>query len=481
MCHGTFDIVHAGHVRHLMFAKERADILIASITADRHVMKGTFKPHFNEQLRALNLSVYEMVDYVLIDDDPTPLKNLSIIQPDYFAKGFEYAHGHSKTDEETHIVTSYGGEMLFTPGDVVYSSTAILNASPPNVAVENLLATMEANGVTFDDLRSSLGVLSGLRVHVVGDTIVDTITETIPTGGIGKTPTLSVQIQSRRDFVGGAAVVAKHLKAAGAHVTLSTVIGGDSAGCFVIDNIEEFGVVHNYFVDNSRPTTNKNAIVSGGYRLLKLDSIDNRVIPDKALELLENNIRTIPADIVVFSDFRHGIFNRDTIPVLTAAIPDGVYRVADSQVASRWGNILEFKNFDLITPNEKEARFGLGDQDSVIRPLASRLYEEAQCKTLILKMGERGILTQHAPVGDERYLYAVGSFANRVVDPVGAGDALLAYASLVRKATGSDLIASILGSIAAGLECEKDGNIPIYPQDIIIRLNEIERLHLIFA
>lgn len=85
MCHGTFDIVHAGHVRHLMFAKERADILIASITADRHVMKGTFKPHFNEQLRALNLSVYEMVDYVLIDDDPTPLKNLSIIQPDYFA------------------------------------------------------------------------------------------------------------------------------------------------------------------------------------------------------------------------------------------------------------------------------------------------------------------------------------------------------------------------------------------------------------
>ena len=75
---------------------------------------------------------------------------------------------------------------------------------------------------------------------------------------------------------------------------------------------------------------------------------------------------------MVFSDFRHGIFNRGTIPPLTAAIPPGAFRVADSQVASRWGNILEFQGFDLITPNEREARFALGDQDSVVRPLGAR-------------------------------------------------------------------------------------------------------------
>ena len=74
---------------------------------------------------------------------------------------------------------------------------------------------------------------------------------------------------------------------------------------------------------------------------------------------------------MVFTDFRHGIFNRRTIPALIEAIPDGIYRVADSQVASRWGNITEFKGFDLITPNEREARFALADQDSGIRPLAS--------------------------------------------------------------------------------------------------------------
>jgi sugar/nucleoside kinase (ribokinase family) len=235
------------------------------------------------------------------------------------------------------------------------------------------------------------------------------------------------------------------------------------------------GIYLHHETDSSRPTTNKNVFVASGYRLLKVDTVDNRSISDRALNRLAGNVVAIPADIVLFSDFRHGIFNRDTIPRLIRAIPKDAFRVADSQVASRWGNILDFKDFDLITPNEREARFALGDQDSVIRPLASRLYEEARCKTLILKMGDRGVLTQCAPVGEGHYLYVVPSFVNRLVDAVGAGDALLAYASLARKATGSDLIASILGSIAAAIECERNGNIPVSTEDVLARLGEIER------
>lgn len=476
MCHGTFDIVHPGHVRHLMYAKDHCDVLIASVTADKHVTKANYRPQISEQLRAMNLAAYEMVDYVLIDQEPTPLNNLSILKPDYFAKGFEYAQGHPKTDEERAVVERYGGSMLFTPGDVVYSSSAIINASPPNVAVENLAMTLEANGVTFEDLRAAVSNLAGLRVHVVGDTIVDTITQTTPTGGIGKTPTLSVQVQGFDNYIGGAAIVAAHLASAGAKVTFSSIVGDDLLGHYVFDKIKSLGVIPNFLFDHSRPTTNKNSIVAGGYRLLKIDTLDSRPISDVSRETLCRSIASTEADIVVFSDFRHGMFTPDTILVLSAAIPDGAMRVADSQVASRWGNILDFKGFDLITPNEKEARFALGDQDSVIRPLASRLYEEARCKTLILKMGERGALTQHAPVGDGTYLYAVGSFARSVSDPVGAGDALLAYAALARRATGSDLVASVLGSIAAGLECEMDGNIPITPDDILSRISELERV-----
>ena len=86
MCHGVFDIVHPGHMRHLMFAKEHADILIASLTADEHINKANIRPYVPEKLRALNLAAFEMVDYVVIDRDPTALSNIKYLQPDYYAK-----------------------------------------------------------------------------------------------------------------------------------------------------------------------------------------------------------------------------------------------------------------------------------------------------------------------------------------------------------------------------------------------------------
>ena len=121
MCHGTFDVVHPGHVRHLMYARNKADILVASLTCDDHITKANFRPFVPEQLRAMNLAAFEFVDYVIIDRNPTPLENLKYLQPDYFAKGYSYFQDgiHPKTREEAAIIESYGGEIIFTPGDVV--------------------------------------------------------------------------------------------------------------------------------------------------------------------------------------------------------------------------------------------------------------------------------------------------------------------------------------------------------------------------
>jgi sugar/nucleoside kinase (ribokinase family) len=149
--------------------------------------------------------------------------------------------------------------------------------------------------------------------------------------------------------------------------------------------------------------------------------------------------------------------------------------VADSQVASRWGNILDFQGFDLITPNELEARFALGDQDCTIRPLALELYKRSGCKTLLLKLGDKGIITYRAPSHDVRSFFTVDSFADKVADPVGAGDALLAYASLALVATRSPVIASVLGSLAAAVICERDVNTPVAPADVLRKLEALER------
>lgn len=478
MCHGVFDVVHPGHVRHLLHAKSKAPVLIASITADRHIAKGQHRPHVPQDLRAVNLAAFEMIDYVVIDENPTPLENLRIIQPDFFAKGYEYtANGTPpKTAEEMAVVHSYGGEIIFTPGDIVYSSSSLINLAPPSLKLEKLEILMDHRGVTFDHLRRTLDRLAGHRLHVVGDTIVDSYTHCAMIGGQSKTPTLSVQFEKRVDFVGGAAVVAKHCRAAGAEVTFTTVLGGDAYKNVVVDDLAAAGIKVNPIIDKSRPTVNKNAIVVGGYRLLKIDTLDNSSITDTILGQMTEAVRREPADAVIYSDFRHGIFNRRTIPDFIRALPDRTYRVADSQVASRWGNITEFKGFDLITPNEREARFALADQDLGIRPLASNLYDTAQCKLLILKLGERGVLACNSP--DHESLdsfFVIDSFVERVVDPVGAGDALLAYSTLAMLTNGDDAQAAIIGSIAAGCECECDGNIPITPDHVRAKLGMIEK------
>jgi rfaE bifunctional protein kinase chain/domain len=478
MCHGVFDVVHPGHVRHLLYAKTKADVLVASITADRHISKGQNRPHVPQELRALNLAAFEIVDYVLIDRNPTPIENIGLLQPDFFAKGYEYTAGGlpPKTQEEVDTLRAYGGEMIFTPGDIVYSSTRLIDLAPPSIKSEKLLTFMDSEKLTFDALRAALDSLGRYTVHVVGDTIVDSYTQTAMIGGQTKTPTMSVLYERRDDYIGGAAVVAEHLRAAGAQVVFSTVLGDDALKDFVLDGLKKRGVECRAIVDKTRPTTHKNAIVAGGYRLLKIDTLDNRSISDDIVARLARAVREVKADGVVFSDFRHGIFNRRTIPALIEAIPAGGFKVADSQVASRWGNITEFKGFDLITPNEREARFALADQDSGIRPLASALYDAAHCKTLILKLGERGVLTCRSADHESLDSFIViDSFVDRVVDAVGAGDALLAYSTLAKMATGSDAIATILGSMAAACECEVDGNVPVTPADVRRKIDKVER------
>ncbi len=477
MCHGTFDLVHPGHIRHLMYAKDHADVLVASLTSDSHINKANFRPFVPQDLRAMNLAALECVDYVIIDDDETPIENLRVIQPDFFAKGYEYsAEGiHPKTREEMAVIESYGGELLFTPGDLILSSSAIIETTPPNLATEKLLALLHSEGLNFGDLKTALTKLKGIKVHVVGDTIVDSYTYCSLVGGTAKTPTFSVKHEREVDFPGGAAVVAKHLRQAGAEVVFSTVLGDDGLKDFVLKDLKASGIECRAVIDPTRPTTQKNAFITNGYRLLKVDKLDNRPISEHEVNALKDELAKHKVDVVVFSDFRHGIFNKVTIPQLAEAIPAGATRVADSQVANRWGNILEFQDFDLITPNEREARFALGDQDSTVRPMALDLYKKAGCKLLILKLGERGIITYRAPSHEVRAFFTVDSFADRVVDAVGAGDALLSYAALSMVATKSNVIGSILGVLAAAVACEHDGNNPVKPEDVLKKLNALEK------
>jgi len=479
MCHGTFDLVHPGHVRHLLYAKSKADILVASLTCDDHITKGPYRPFIPQELRAMNLAALEVVDYVIVDEDSTPLNNIRAIQPDFFAKGYDYC-GEGippKTQQEIDVLNEYGGEILFTPGDVVFSSSKFIENTPPDISGDKLHSLMMSENLSFEDLRTIVDSIDGARVHVVGDTIIDSYTYCDPiSSGSAKSPTLSVRLEDQVDYAGGAAIVAKHLRAAGADVTFSTLLGDDPWKDFVLEDLEKAGVKCQATIDPTRVTTQKQVFIAKNHRLLKFDRVDNRPIEGGTLDAFKRSISASNADIFVFSDFRHGIFHRASIPALTAAIPAGRFKVADSQVASRWGNILEFQGFDLITPNEREARFALGDQDSVVRPLALDLFNKAHCGALILKLSERGSLTYRSSNTDDmRSFFTLDTFAQHVVDPVGAGDALLAYAALAMAVGGGAVEASVLGGLAAGLACGSDGNCPIQRADLRAAIDSLEK------
>ena len=99
--------------------QKQAKILVVSITADKFVKKGRYRPHVPEKLRALNLAAFEMIDFVL-DDNEKPLELIEALKPEMFAKGHEY----SRTDNfkvatlEEKILDNYGGKIIFTPGDM---------------------------------------------------------------------------------------------------------------------------------------------------------------------------------------------------------------------------------------------------------------------------------------------------------------------------------------------------------------------------
>lgn len=478
LCHGVFDVVHPGHLRHLSYAKSKANVLVVSLTADRHIKKGTYRPHVPENIRALNLAALEMVDFVIIDDYATPIENIEKLKPDYFAKGFEYS-GSSlpvATLEESAAISKYGGKIIFTPGDLVLSSSNLIEQKAPNLMIEKIISIMQTHKFTFADITSALDEFDRIKVHVIGDTIVDTYTETSMIGGQTKTPTISVRHLNSKSYVGGAGVVALHLQSAGAKVTFTTLLGQDSLAQMVYKDLQSSGITINRISDNQRPTTQKNAIICNGYRLLKLDTLDNTPVSTAISNEFMKSISSTDSDIVVFSDFRHGIFHKQNIPDLISAIDRNVFKVADSQVASRWGNISDFIGFDLITPNEREARFSLADQDSTIGPLAGNLYRLAKCKNLILKLGEKGLIgLSSSEIQNEPIMISLDSFTENAKDPVGAGDALMAYAALTLKVTGSLPMASIIGSIAAACESDLNGNIPIKRSQIIEKLDDLKK------
>lgn len=116
LCHGTFDLMHTGHIRYLQRARKEGDYLVVTVTADDFVNKGPGRPVFGEQLRAENLAALECVDLVAVNYEATAITVIDSIKPDLYVKGIEYKDESTDVTgniaRERSAVESHGGSIF---------------------------------------------------------------------------------------------------------------------------------------------------------------------------------------------------------------------------------------------------------------------------------------------------------------------------------------------------------------------------------
>jgi rfaE bifunctional protein nucleotidyltransferase chain/domain len=232
-CHGCFDIVHPGHIQYLQFAKSQGDVLIVSLTADPNVNKGVARPLIPEDLRAASVAALECVDFVYVNPDPTAVELLGALRPDVYVKGREYETNQDpRFLAERDTVVKHGGRVIFSSGEVVYSSTALIG-SATNAQLfneEKVRRFRTANGLSSADLANTVHRFRGMRMVVVGDYILDRYHSCDATGVAAESPMMSLRLLKSDDFDGGAAIIASHLAGLGCEPTLITAVTDDEAG-----------------------------------------------------------------------------------------------------------------------------------------------------------------------------------------------------------------------------------------------------------
>ena len=128
-CHGCFDLMHPGHIKHFQAAKKMGDVLVVTVTPDIYVDKGPGRPVFNENLRTESIAALECVDYAAINKWPTAEETLSLLKPDIYVKGQEFEKFEDKTGKlqrELKVIREIGAEIRVTR-EIVFSSTNLIN------------------------------------------------------------------------------------------------------------------------------------------------------------------------------------------------------------------------------------------------------------------------------------------------------------------------------------------------------------------
>jgi len=481
-CHGCFDIVHPGHIHHLEYARSLGDLLVVTVSADSQVNKGIDRPLIPDDLRAMSLAALECVDWVFVNPHPTAVELLTQLQPDVYVKGREYeTSSDPRFLAEREVVTGNGGRVVFSSGDIVFSSTALIRSleSSDVFNEEKLYRLRERYGLSVSNLHQTVAKFRGQKVVVIGDSITDRYHFCDATGIAGEAPMMSLRLLQSCEYDGGAGVIALHLAGLDARPVLLTCLADDESSRQVEMRLAAAGVEvdavrsrksvvtkHRYLVDQSKVMKLDEGSVS------PLDSTHEEILAEKILAAAHG------AAAVIFADFGYGTITAGLLQRVMKPLRKMV-NVITADVSGRQSSLLYFKGVDLLCPTEREMRETLHDFSSGLGAVVAQLLSQTKAKQAIITLGKQGLVTFDVPpdaLSTEKRVRLrseyVPAIATHAVDPLGCGDALLATASLTLASGGNLHAAAYLGAIAAAFEVQQVGNKPITTAQLLARVNQ---------
>jgi rfaE bifunctional protein kinase chain/domain len=459
---GKFRVIHAGHMRLFRTAADFGQQLIVALDTEGLTAE---EIHWRESI----LRNIEYVDKV-IEFDGDIEKVLLEVRPDIVIKGHEFRNAQN---QEAQILSTYGGKLVFTSGANFYSESDLIGSNDSEF-IEKLATMpqefMTRNNLTTDRLLKILNDFSKLRVCVIGDLIIDEYINCHPLGMSQEEPTVVVTPVDKRRYFGGAGIVAAHCQSLGAQTVFVTVTGEDETSKWSGEKATEYQLQSLSVIDISRPTTLKQRYRSGTQTLLKISHLTQEFLDsEKESELIEKFSGIAEGlDVLILSDFSYGVLSPQIVErILAIAKEHGIFVSADSQSSSQIGNLGKFKNIDLVSATEREARLELKDNTSGLVVVAEGLRRELNSKTLLLKMGADGVLIS-AQDGKGQMLPTdeIPAINKSPVDTSGAGDSMLAGASLALASGSTIYEAALIGSVLAGIQVGRLGNVPIAQETV---------------
>lgn len=469
LCHGVFDLLHPGHLKHLEAAGDLADVLVVTITEDRYVQKGPGRPVFNERLRAESVAGLQCVDYVAINKWPTAVQAIKMLKPAIYVKGRDYEDREKdltgEIDKEEEAIASVGGRIHFTD-EISFSSTELLNLhfSVYHKDADRFLREFRARHRP-DEIIARLKALRKMRVLIVGDAIVDEYHYCQPMGKAWKETVITTRYLNRESFAGGVLAAANHAAGFCDDVHLVTCLGRENTQEEFIRGRLKPNVRPQFFYRDDAPTVVKRRYVDPSF-LSKMFEVcvinDGDLPPDVTGAVCDYLSRCCPEyDCVISADFGNGFIGQPIVNVLCDRARFLAVNTQTNSANSGFNLITKYPRADYICIDEPEIRLATREKREGLDGLVPKVSAQLDCARISVTRGHNGSFGYERGVG----FFEAPIFSTEVVDRIGAGDAYLAVTSpCVAAGYPMDVVGFVgnaVGALAVRIVCNRESVEPV--------------------